>query len=94
MLPHMHGASLGYILGKPELYLNEMAELVWGKCEVSVSVGSIRRSLKECSWSENKDLRAAREGNSGLTADILSGKDSYGTRHHYTIIAVRANSIS
>ena len=77
MLPHVLSALLDHLLTKPELYLDEMAEFVWDKFEVSVSVGSIRRSLKACNWSKKKNRRVARERDAELRDACLYELSEY-----------------
>jgi transposase len=54
-------ALLDHLLTKPDLYLDEIVDLLWDQYELVVSVASVRRSLKAHNWSKKKNQRVARE---------------------------------
>jgi hypothetical protein len=58
---HVLTVLLDHLLIKPDLYLDEMVDFVWDQYELDISVASVRRSLKACSWSKKKNQRVARE---------------------------------
>ena len=55
-----------HLLGKPNLYLYEMAEFIWGVFEKEVTTSSIRRALLYEGWSKKKAKQRASEQNADL----------------------------
>ena len=77
ILPHVLDALLERLLTKPDLYLDEMTDFVLDEFELSVSVDSIRRSLRACNWSKKKNQRVARERDSDLRDACLHEMSEY-----------------
>jgi transposase len=55
ILPYVLDALLERLITKPNLYLDEMAEFILDEFELSISVDSIRRSLRACNWLKKKN---------------------------------------
>ncbi|GCB25593.1 hypothetical protein AAWM_08478 [Aspergillus awamori] len=79
--PPMLEALCEYLLTKPDLYLDEMATILWDEFETVVTTSSIRRALKSIGWSKKTARRIAGERNADLRDSYLHSLSEYRSYH-------------
>ena len=55
-----------YLLEKPDVYLDEMAVILWDQFEVLVAKSNISRALSSISWSKKVAHQVVKEQNPDL----------------------------
>lgn len=79
--PPMLEALCDHLLGKPGLYLDEMALFLWDEFGTNATTSSIRRALISKKWSKKTSRQKARERNADLRDYYLHNLSEFRSYH-------------